>query len=70
MSMTITASTQASRAGPVGAKSGVAWASWAWPQVLPRVDFTDAYAVACGPLPADPQVWADAVFRDLSPWRW
>jgi hypothetical protein len=36
---------------------------------LPRVDWTDAHAVACRPgLPTDPQVWADAVFRD--PPRW
>ncbi len=36
---------------------------------LPRVDWTDAYAVRALPgMPADPQVWADAVFRD--PPRW
>jgi hypothetical protein len=36
---------------------------------LPRVDWADAYAVttAAG-MPRDPQVWADAVFRD--PPRW
>jgi hypothetical protein len=36
---------------------------------LPRVDWADAYAVAALPgTPSDPQVWADAVFRD--PPRW
>jgi Protein of unknown function (DUF2867) len=36
---------------------------------LPRVDWTDAYAVAALPgTPLDPQAWADAVFRD--PPRW
>jgi Protein of unknown function (DUF2867) len=36
---------------------------------LLRVDWTDAYAVAAFPgTPSDPQVWADAVFRD--PPRW
>jgi hypothetical protein len=36
---------------------------------LPHVDWTDAYAVHTLPgMPADPQVWADAVFRD--PPRW
>jgi uncharacterized protein DUF2867 len=36
---------------------------------LPRVDWTDAYAVTALPgIPSDPQVWADAVFRD--PPRW
>jgi hypothetical protein len=36
---------------------------------LPRVDWTDAYAVTALPgAPSDPQVWADAVFRD--PPRW
>lgn len=36
---------------------------------LVRVDWTDAYAVAALPgTPSDPQVWADAVFRD--PPRW
>jgi hypothetical protein len=36
---------------------------------LPRVDWTDAYAVRALPgMPADPQLWADAVFRD--PPRW
>jgi uncharacterized protein DUF2867 len=36
---------------------------------LARVDWADAHAVACRPgLPTDPQVWADAVFRD--PPRW
>ncbi|WP_037068760.1 DUF2867 domain-containing protein [Pseudonocardia acaciae] len=36
---------------------------------LPRVDFSDAHAVSCRPgLPADPQVWADAVFRDPPKW--
>lgn len=36
---------------------------------LPRVDWTDAYAVTALPgIAADPQVWADAVFRD--PPRW
>ncbi|HYH30962.1 MAG TPA: DUF2867 domain-containing protein [Pseudonocardia sp.] len=36
---------------------------------LARVDWTDAYAVAVLPgTPLDPQVWADAVFRD--PPRW
>lgn len=38
-------------------------------RALPRVDFADAYAVACGPgMPVDPQAWADAIFRD--PPRW
>ena len=36
---------------------------------LPRVDWADAYAVAARPsTPADPQVWADAVFRDPPDW--
>ena len=36
---------------------------------LPRVDFADAFAVTARPgAPTDPQVWADAVFRD--PPRW
>jgi hypothetical protein len=36
---------------------------------LPRVDWADAYAVTARPgTPTDPQVWADAVFRD--PPRW
>jgi hypothetical protein len=36
---------------------------------LPRVDWTDAYAVAALPgTPLDPQAWADAVFRE--PPRW
>jgi hypothetical protein len=36
---------------------------------LPRVDWTDAHAVAVLPgTPLDPQTWADAVFRD--PPRW
>jgi len=36
---------------------------------LPRVDFADAQAVAIRPgLPDDPQVWADAVFRDPPEW--
>jgi hypothetical protein len=36
---------------------------------LPRVDWTDAHAVAALPgTPLDPQAWADAVFRD--PPRW
>jgi Protein of unknown function (DUF2867) len=36
---------------------------------LPRVDWSDAYAVECGPdAPADPQDWADAVFRHPPGW--
>jgi hypothetical protein len=36
---------------------------------LPRVDWSDAYVVRCtGAAPADPQVWADAVFRDPPVW--
>lgn len=36
---------------------------------LARVDWSDAHSVACRPgVPTDPQVWADAVFRD--PPRW
>lgn len=36
---------------------------------LPRVDWADAHAVAYRPgMPTDPQVWADAAFRD--PPRW
>ena len=36
---------------------------------LPRVDFADAYAVPVRPgLPVDPQVWADALFRDPPAW--
>lgn len=36
---------------------------------LDRVDWSDAYAVTCRPgMPADPQVWADAVFRDAPRW--
>jgi hypothetical protein len=36
---------------------------------LPHVDWTDAYAVNTLPgMPADPQVWADAVFRDPPGW--
>lgn len=36
---------------------------------LPRVDFADAHAVAARPgMPTDPQVWADAVFRDPPAW--
>ncbi|MGQ0575683.1 MAG: DUF2867 domain-containing protein [Pseudonocardia sp.] len=32
---------------------------------LPRVDWADAYAVDVRPgMPTDPQVWADAIFRD------
>lgn len=39
------------------------------PSALPRVDHADAFAVARRPgSPTDPQVWADAVFRD--PPRW
>lgn len=35
---------------------------------LPRVDFADAHAVAVRPgMPQDPQVWADAIFRDPPP---
>lgn len=38
-------------------------------RALPRVDFADAYAIACRPvMPVDPQAWADAIFRD--PPRW
>lgn len=36
---------------------------------LPRVDWSDAYAVECGvDAPTDPQVWADAVFRGAPGW--
>lgn len=36
---------------------------------LPRIDFADAYAVRARPgLPTDPQVWADALFRDPPGW--
>jgi hypothetical protein len=36
---------------------------------LPRVDWADAYAVSARPgTPTDPQVWADAVFRDPPGW--
>lgn len=36
---------------------------------LERVDWSDAYAVPCDRgMPADPQVWADAVFRDPPGW--
>jgi hypothetical protein len=36
---------------------------------LPRVDWSDAHAVECGPdAPIDPQVWADALFRDPPAW--
>lgn len=35
---------------------------------LPRVDWSDAYAVQARPgLPLDPQVWADAIFRNPGP---
>lgn len=39
---------------------------------LPRVDWSDAFAVPRPPAaPTDPQVWADAVFRDPPPLvRW
>lgn len=38
-------------------------------EALPQVDWSDAHAVACYPgMPIDPEVWADAVFRD--PPRW
>ena len=40
-----------------------------WPTALPRVDWADAYAVRVfRGAPTDPQVWADAIFRD--PPRW
>ncbi len=36
---------------------------------LPHVDWSDAHAVACRPgMPVDPQVWADAIFRDPPGW--
>jgi hypothetical protein len=36
---------------------------------LARVDFADAYSVLVRPgMPEDPQVWADAVFRDPPAW--
>jgi Protein of unknown function (DUF2867) len=36
---------------------------------LPGVDWSDAHAVDCGPdAPADPQEWADALFRDAPRW--
>lgn len=36
---------------------------------LPRVDWADAHAVTCPRgMPTDPQVWADAVFRDPPAW--
>jgi hypothetical protein len=36
---------------------------------LPRVDWSDAQAVAVLPgAPVDPQVWADAIFRDAPAW--
>lgn len=36
---------------------------------LPRVDVADAHAVVARPgMPTDPQVWADAVFRDPPAW--
>lgn len=36
---------------------------------LPRVDWSDAHAVDRYPgMPADPQVWADAIFRDPPGW--
>lgn len=36
---------------------------------LPRIDHVDAVAVARRPgMPADPQIWADAVFRDAPRW--
>lgn len=38
-------------------------------EALERVDWSDAYAVPCDPgMPTDPQVWADAVFRDPPGW--
>lgn len=38
-------------------------------QALPRVDWSDAYAVRRpAGSPADPQVWADAVFRSAPVW--
>lgn len=47
---------------PVPDSPLIAWA-------LPRVDWSDAFAVPCDArAPADPQVWADAVFD--SPPRW
>jgi 2-polyprenyl-6-methoxyphenol hydroxylase-like FAD-dependent oxidoreductase len=38
-------------------------------KALPRVDWSDAYAVAC-PVgaPTDPQVWADAIFHNAPRW--
>ncbi len=36
---------------------------------LPRVDWADAHAVRVPPgAPTDPQVWADAIFRDAPRW--
>src|SRR5262249_21619460 len=36
---------------------------------LPRVDWADAHAIVCRPgMPTDPQVWADAAFRDPPAW--
>jgi hypothetical protein len=36
---------------------------------LPRVDWSDAYAVPCGATaPSDPQTWADAFFHSPPPW--
>lgn len=36
---------------------------------LPRVDWSDAYAVSCGAdAPSDPQRWADAVFHSPPLW--
>jgi len=38
-------------------------------RALPRVDWSDAYAVACPvDAPADPQVWADAIFHNAPRW--
>ncbi len=38
-------------------------------EALPRVDWSDAYAVPCpATAPADPQVWADAIFRSPPGW--
>ncbi len=55
---------EGARARPAAVPSGGLLAG-----ALARVDFADAHAVPVRPgMPADPQVWADAIFRDPPGW--
>lgn len=55
--------------GPVSARAVAVPDTPLLAGALPRVDWSDAYAVPCGPSdPVDPQLWADAAFRDPPGW--